>query len=60
MKVRLLTSFGNTQQIWNRGDDYECGADEAQRLVDAGIAEFVRTATLEKAIAKPKTEKAAK
>lgn len=59
MKVRLLVSMAGTEASWNRGDEYECSAAEAQRLIDAGSAEIIRSATPEKAVTKPK-EKAVK
>lgn len=61
MKVRLLVSMAGNDTTWNRGDEYECGADEARRLIEAGSAELIRADEPERAVAKPKrAEKAVK
>lgn len=60
MKVRLFTCLSGSRGTFNRGDEYECGADEAQRLVDAGFAELIREPRIERAVKRPKAEKAAK
>jgi|DEB0MinimDraft_3_1074331.scaffolds.fasta_scaffold297737_2 hypothetical protein len=42
MKVRLLESMASTEQSWNAGDIREDLPDEeASRLVERGIAEWV-------------------
>lgn len=38
MKVKLLVSLAGAQ-TWVPGDEYECGAEEAARLLEAGFAE---------------------
>lgn len=39
MKVRMLIPAGGADISLNIGDPYECPADEAKRMIDAGIAE---------------------
>lgn len=59
MKIKLLTSRAGADFSQNRGDEIEVGADEGQRMVEAGQAELVRAAPVERA-AKVAQEKAAK
>jgi len=60
VKVKLLTSLASARSVYSAGDEYECSADEAQRLIDKGFAETVRTKPVEKAVRRSKPEKAAK
>jgi hypothetical protein len=60
MTVRLLVSLSGANGSFNAGDEYECGADEAGRLIEAGYAEPVREVKAERAVKAPKVEKAAK
>jgi hypothetical protein len=59
MKIKLLTSRAGAGFVQNRGDEIDVGADEGQRMIDAGQAELVRTVKVERA-AKSAPEKAAK
>ena len=60
MKIKLLTSLSGADGAFSSGDEYECSVDEAQRHVDAGNAEYIRTVKVEKAVKRGKaTEKAA-
>jgi hypothetical protein len=60
MKIKLLVCMGGPAGVFNMGDEYECGAEEAGRLVEAGFAELIREEKVERAVRKPKFEKAAK
>lgn len=62
MKVKLLTPLASAHGSFNVGDEYPCASgEEAQRLVDAGFAEMIRSKTPEKAVKRAaKREKAAK
>jgi hypothetical protein len=60
MKIKLLVSLGGPDKVYSRGDEYECGAEEAARHVESGNAEYIRTAPVERAVKAPKTEKAVK
>ena len=62
MKVKLLTPLASAEGSYNAGDEYPCAsADEAERLIDAGFAEVIRTQKVEKAVKRSKkVEKAAK
>ena len=60
MKIRLLTSLSGADGAFGSGDEYECSADEAQRHVDAGNAEYIREVRIEKAAKFKKAEKARK
>jgi hypothetical protein len=60
MKIRMLTSMAGTNFSHNRGDEVEYPDAIAQRYVDAGIAELVREEMVERAVSKPKVEKAVK
>jgi len=55
MNVKLLVPMGG-EKSWNVGDEFECDADEAARLIEAGIAVPIVTAKLEKAVKKPVAE----
>lgn len=58
MKVKLLVSRGGPDGIFNRGDEIDVSADEAQRMVEAEQAEIVRAAPVERAVKPAKAEKA--
>lgn len=60
MKVKLLISRAGVSFSQNRGDEIEVNAEEAQRMIDAGQAELVREAQVERAVKVTKAEKAAK
>lgn len=38
-RVKLTTSMAGPAGSWNVGDEYECDAAEAARLIEAGFAE---------------------
>ena len=38
MRVKLLVGMAG-EQSWSRGDEYPCEAEEAARLIEAGMAE---------------------
>lgn len=59
MKIKLLTSRAGAGFVQNRGDEIDVGAEEGQRMIEAGQAELVRAAPIERA-AKAAPEKAAK
>ena len=59
MKIKLLTSRAGADFSQNRGDEIDVDADEGQRMIDAGQAELVREAKIERAT-KLAPEKAAK
>jgi hypothetical protein len=56
MQVRVLQSMAGAERSWAVGDLYECEADEAGRLIEAGIAEALQAAKVETATA-PKVKK---
>ena len=58
MKVKLLVSRTGADGAQNRGDEIDVSPAEAKRMVDAGQCEIVRTAKAERAVPKPKAEKA--
>lgn len=60
MKIKLLVSRSGANGAQNRGEEIEVDADEAKRMIEAGQAEPVRSAKVEKATAKKPTEKAFK
>lgn len=60
MKVKLLVSRAGPAGAQNAGDEIEVSADEAQRMVSAGQCEIIRAKKPEKAVARRKSEKAAK
>ena len=58
-KVKLLTSMAGIDFSHNVGDVIDCNAAEAQRFIDAGIAEAVDTSPkIERAVKKTRTRKA--
>lgn len=60
MKIRLLTARATATGSENRGDEIDVADDEAVRMIEAGQAEPVREEAVEKAVRKPRAEKAAK
>ena len=61
MKVKLLTSISGVDGAFDAGCEYECSsAVEAERFVDAGIGEYIRSVKVETTTRKTKTEKSAK
>lgn len=58
VKVILKVSRAGPAGAFNAGDEIDVGADEAQRMVDAGQADLVRAVKKEKATRKPKAERA--
>lgn len=60
MKIKLLCSRVGVGFSQNRGDEIEVGADEGQRMIDAGQAELVRAATVERAVKVTKAERSVK
>lgn len=50
-KVKLTVGMSGAQS-WNPGDEFECGADEAKRLIEAGYAVPLTDAKKETATAK--------
>ena len=60
MKILLLVSRASITESQNRGDVIEVDDAEAIRMIEAGQAEPVRVEIVERAVAKPRVEKAAK
>lgn len=60
MKIRLLVSRAGPAGVDNRGDEIEVSDAEAIRMIEAGQAEPLRDALVEKAVKRPRAEKAAK
>lgn len=60
MKIELLVSRVTATGAENRGDQIEVPDAEAIRMIEAGQAVAVRSAPIEKAVSKAKSEKAAK
>lgn len=58
MKVRLLVSRAGPAGAFSRGEIIDVDAAEAESIVAAGHAEFVREEAVERAVRKPRTEKA--
>lgn len=58
-KVRMLTCIARADGVWDAGELYECDADEAKRLVAAGLAEPTAEARSEKRPAAATVEKRA-
>lgn len=58
MKVRMLISRAGNGLVHNRGDIIEVDADEGARMIEAGQAEVQRDAPVERAVAKPRVERA--
>lgn len=60
MKVKLLTSRAGVDFSQSAGDIVEIGDAEAVRMIEAGQAEPVREARIERAVPKAAPEKAVK
>lgn len=60
MKIKMLTSMSGPATQFNRGDEVEVDSAEAERLIEAGFAEPVRSVANEKAVKQPASEKAVK
>ncbi len=60
MKVRMLVHMSGPNVIRNTGDELEIEGKEAQRLIEAGIAEPVRKVKAERAVKGRTGEKAVK
>jgi hypothetical protein len=60
MKIKLLTARATAVGSQNRGEIIEVLDAEAIRMIEAGQAEAVRVAEPEKAVRKPRAEKASK
>ena len=60
MKIRLLVSRSGPAGAQNRGDEIKVGDAEAIRMIEAGQAEPTREAPVERAVKRPRAEKAAK
>ena len=60
MKIKLLVARAGDGFSQNRGDEIEVQADEGLRMIDAGQAELVREAPVERAVKIGKAERAAK
>ena len=60
MKIKLLSARACATGAQNRGDVVDVSPDEAQRMVEASMAEMIRSAEPEKAVRRPKAEKATK
>lgn len=60
MKISLLVSRAGPGGSNNVGDQIEVSDAEAIRMIEAGQAVAVRTAPVERAVAKPRVERARK
>jgi hypothetical protein len=60
MKIKLLTSMAGVDFSHDCGDQIEVNDATAIRYIEAGIAEAVREAVVEKATIRSKVEKAVK
>lgn len=60
MKIKLLVSRAGSDFSQSVGDEIDVADDEAIRLIEAGQAEPVRGAPVERAVKPAKGEKAAK
>lgn len=60
MKITLLVSRADASGAQNRGDMIDVGEAEAIRMIEAGQAEPVRGEAPERAIKRPKVERAAR
>jgi hypothetical protein len=58
MKVKLLVSRSGNGIVQNRGDIIDVSVEEAESLINAGQAEVQRDAPVERAVAKPRVERA--
>lgn len=60
MKIRLLTARAGVNFSQNRGEEIEVSKAEAIRMIEAGQAEPVRAAPVERTVAATRREKASK
>lgn len=60
MKIKLLVARATATGAQNRGDLVDVSDAEAVRMIEAGQAEAIRSASPEKSIRKPRAEKAVK
>lgn len=60
MKIKLLVSRAGPAGVQNRGDEIDVSGAEAVRMIEAGQAEPVRAASVERAVKPGKPERAAK
>ena len=60
MKIKLLVSRATAAGAENRGQVIEVADNEAIRMIEAGQAEAVRSVEPERAVKRPRSEKAAK
>ena len=60
MKIKLLVSRATAAGAENRGEVIEVADSEAIRMIEAGQAEAVRAVEPERAVKRPRSEKAAK
>lgn len=60
MKIKLLVSRATAAGSENRGDVIEVSDKEAIRMIEAGQAEAVRSVSPERAVKRPRSEKASK
>ncbi len=60
MKIKLLTARAGALGAQNRGDVVDVPDAEAARMIEAGQAEPIRRVEPEKAVRRPKAEKATK
>lgn len=60
MKIKLLVARAASSGAQNRGEEIEVSDAEAIRMIEAGQAEAVRQAVPEKAVVRPRAEKARK
>lgn len=58
MKIKLLVSRAGLGFTQNRGDIIDVGPEEGARMVEAGQAEVIREAPIERAVKATKAEKA--
>lgn len=59
MEIKLLVPRATATGPENAGDVIEVSAETAERMVAAGQAEYIRQAKREKAVRRPRSEKAA-
>ena len=60
MKIKLLVSRATASGAENRGEVIDVADSEAIRMIEAGQAEAVRAVEPERAVKRPRSEKAAK
>ena len=60
MKIKLLVSRATAAGAENRGEVIDVADSEGIRMIEAGQAEAVRSVSPERAVKRPRTEKASK